>query len=114
MFYECIYTPIFNTRGEVESIVSTFRNITERKRAEEKAESLARFPEENPNPVMRLNSEGMILYANKPGRKLLDGWDGTAEGTAPQPLRDATIEALSNQVHKTIEVEVRSHVFEFL
>ena len=113
LFYECIHTPIFNARGEVESIVSTFRNITERKRAEENVERAAKFPEENPNPVLRLSAEGEILYANKPGQKLLDDWDGTAGGTAPQPLRDATIEALSRQVHETIEVEVNSRIFEF-
>ena len=75
---------------------------------------MAKFPEENPNPVMRLNAEGTILYANKPAQKLLDDWNGVAGSTAPHPLRDATIEALSNQVHKTIEVEVRSCVFEFV
>ncbi len=63
---------------------------------------------------MRLNAEGTILYANKPAQKLLDDWNGVAGSTAPHPLRDATIEALSNQVHKTIEVEVRSCVFEFV
>ena len=111
--YEYTLAPIYNRMGKAEQVLSVARDITERKRAEERAESLAKFPEENPNPVMRLNSEGMILYANKPGQKLLDDWGSTAGGTAPQPLRDATIEALSNQVHKTIEVDVNSRIFEF-
>jgi PAS domain S-box-containing protein len=32
--YEYVHAPIFNSRGEVTSIATTFRNITERKRAE--------------------------------------------------------------------------------
>jgi len=82
------------------------KEIEERKRAEKHAERLAKFPKENPNPVMRLNAVGGILYANKPAQRLLEDWDGTAEGTAPQPLCEATIEALSNQANKTTEVEV--------
>ena len=38
--------------------------------AENKIESLARFPSENPNPVLRVNPEGIILYANKACNKL--------------------------------------------
>jgi len=77
------------------------------------AERIAKFPEENPNPVMRLNAEGEIFYANKPGQRLLDDWNGATEVIAPQLLRDAAIEALSNRANKTIEVEVRSRVYDF-
>jgi hypothetical protein len=89
------------------------KEIEERKRAEENAERLAKFPQENPNPVMRLSAEGEILYANKPGQKLLVDWNGITRGTAPQPLRDAAIEALSNQANKTIDVEVSSRIYNF-
>ena len=112
-YYEYVHAPIFDSRGEVTSIVTTFRNIIERKRAEESAERSTKFPEENPNPVMRLNAEGEILYANKPAKRLLEDWNSSAGGTAPQPLRDAAVDALSDRQNKTIEVSVRSHVFEF-
>ena len=42
-----------------------FQNITDRKKAEQEVEFLARFPEENTNPVLRINNEGTILYANR-------------------------------------------------
>jgi len=89
------------------------KETEERKRAEKHAERLAKFPKESPNPVMRLNAEGEILYANKPAKRLLEDWDGTKSGVAPQPLRDAAIEALSNQANKTIEVEERSRIYDF-
>ena len=41
------------------------RDISERKRAEVQIEALARFPQENPNPVMRIDQEGKLLFANE-------------------------------------------------
>ena len=37
----------------------------ERKRVEVEVSSLAKFPSENPNPVLRLATDGTILYTNK-------------------------------------------------
>jgi PAS domain S-box-containing protein len=54
----------------------TATDITERKHAEEEIRSIAEFPEENPNPVMRVSGGGPLLYANKPAIRLLEtmGW----------------------------------------
>jgi PAS domain S-box-containing protein len=40
--------------------------------AEEQIRSLARFPGENPNPILRVSREGVILYANDSCRNLGD------------------------------------------
>jgi len=40
------------------------RDITERKQIEEEIRNLAKFPSENPNPVLRINADGKILYSN--------------------------------------------------
>jgi len=37
-------------------------------------ESPNKFPEENPNPVMRLSKQGMVLYGNNACEVLLDCW----------------------------------------
>ena len=47
-------------------------DITERKRAEEEIMSLARFPAENPTPILRLDSSGIVLYANPVSARLLE------------------------------------------
>jgi signal transduction histidine kinase/CheY-like chemotaxis protein len=44
---------------------------------------LAKFPSENPNPVIRISCDFKLLYANQPGRKLLDSEN--------KDLSDATI-----------------------
>ncbi|PLX84563.1 MAG: hypothetical protein C0617_07450, partial [Desulfuromonas sp.] len=41
--------PFFDSRGNVEGLVGTILDITERKQAEQEIESLARFPQENNN-----------------------------------------------------------------
>ncbi|MFO7849977.1 MAG: hypothetical protein R6V67_08455 [Spirochaetia bacterium] len=38
----------------------------------EELEILAKFPEENPNPVMRIEPSGRILYANRHAKELLE------------------------------------------
>jgi len=111
--YEYTLAPIYNRMGKAEQVLSVARDITERKRAEERAESLAKFPEENPDPVMRLSKKGGLLYANKAGQKLLDDWEYIEGDVVPQLLRDAATEALSRQAGTTIEVSVRSHVYDF-
>ena len=48
--------------------------------------TLGKFPDENPNPVMRINFEGQLLYANRACGKKLRYWasrlntDGLLEG----------------------------------
>ena len=48
-------------------------DISSRRRAEEHLADLARFPSENPNPVLRVSAEGTILYANAAAGELLKG-----------------------------------------
>jgi PAS domain S-box-containing protein len=61
-------------RGNVTGALSSARDITERRRAEEEIRNLSRFPEENPNSVMRMTPEGVLLYANKASRPILENW----------------------------------------
>ena len=61
-------------RGQSIGYVSVNRDITERKQVEQENISLARFPEENPNPVLRATHEGKLIYANAASEPLLQGW----------------------------------------
>jgi len=48
-----------------------FSNITERKRVEEEIRNLAKFPSENPNPVLRIAKDKTVLYANGAAEAIL-------------------------------------------
>src|SRR5664280_3129299 len=53
-----------NEGQNITSVQTTIEDITERKRAEQEIFSLAKFPSENPAPVLRLSRDGIVLYAN--------------------------------------------------
>ena len=62
-------------------VLESNRDVTERKRIEsdlresrERIEWMARFPEENPNPVTRIALDGKVLYSNPPAA-ILKGWN---------------------------------------
>ncbi len=60
-----------------ERVLEATHDVTERKEARERAEWLARFPRENPDPVMRIARDGTVLYANEAATRFL----GTTPGS---------------------------------
>jgi PAS domain S-box-containing protein len=58
------------------TLISIIRDMTQRRRAEGKMLSLARYPAEHPNPILRASNEGTLLYANKPAYAMMEpmGW----------------------------------------
>ncbi|MBI4860870.1 MAG: PAS domain-containing protein [Candidatus Riflebacteria bacterium] len=52
------------------------RDITARRRAEQQIRQLAQFPGQNPNPVLRVGLDGGLVYANSPGREMLEALGG--------------------------------------
>ncbi len=84
--------PILDTVGNVIGVVLVFHDVTEKRRAQaalreahERAVWLARFPEENPNPVIRASADGSILYCN-PASVELSGWECKVGRLLPNQL----------------------------
>jgi len=68
--------PLMSKDETVTGLVGISRDITERKLAEQQLESLARFPDENPNPIVRISPEGAVIYANKASEAMTSSWEG--------------------------------------
>src|SRR5664279_1801447 len=79
----------------VQSVVINYRDITERKRSEQEIVSLAKFPSENPNPVLRLSRDGIVMYANSASSVLLGTWGCAVGGTAPKFWCDLAAQSLA-------------------
>lgn len=88
--------------------------VAERKQAEKEIQSLARFPSENPHPVLRLDHDGTLLYANEASRLLLQDWATEVRGQAPKFWQDQVDDALGSQSKRTVEVTCGELVYSFV
>ena len=73
--------------------------------------SLARFPAENPDPVLRIANDGEILYANHAGRLVLGDRVSENRVVAPDSLRQQVEEVVRSQSVKKIESRHGDRVF---
>ncbi len=83
-----------NKEGEALLAVVSVTDVTERRQAAEQVEKLARFPSENPFPVLRITSDGMVLYSNNPGISILEQWNCKVGSEAPPIWRKYVASAL--------------------
>ncbi len=79
--------------------------------AEVEVERLARFPAEDPSPVLRVAKDGAILYANRASSVLLEAWDCHLGQSLPEYWRTVVSDALSDDVTKEVEVKLDGNTF---
>ena len=87
-----------------EKVLSVIRELTERRLAEQEVTSLARFPSENPNPVLRVSDGGVLLYANEAATSLLAPWDLEVGQFVPDAVRELTNPQRAPRVRSTDSV----------
>jgi len=56
--------PLFTPEKRFAGYFGIDRDISRRRNAERKIRDLAKFPEESPEPILRLDKNGVVLYAN--------------------------------------------------
>jgi len=77
---------------------------TERERARQAERRLAQFPHENPHPVLRVDENGALLYANRSAQGFLTASDAPAGGPLPPVLGRLAAQAFERE--ENIEAEV--------
>ena len=80
-----------------------FTNLYGRDVTAERA--IVRFPDQNPNPVIRIDRDGRVAYANPASLGLIAGLGLVVGDGLPSGLRDALIERASTPGAAAIEVE---------
>ena len=76
----------------------------ERERARLAERRLAQFPQENPYPVLRVDRDGALLFANPAARRFLEALGTTGTHLVPAPL--GRIAARAFDESNTLEIEI--------
>ncbi|MFX0034642.1 MAG: MASE3 domain-containing protein [Candidatus Hermodarchaeota archaeon] len=107
--FEYLGSIIMNDQGDINYIVAVGRNITERKKAEEEIKSIAKFPSENPNPILRVGND-IVLYINDAGQKLFNIEIGNK---LPLSLNNVVEEVFHTQIIQQVELELNNQFYSF-
>jgi len=89
--------------GNIVNFISTQHDVTARKKVEEQIERLAKFPDENLNPVLRISKDCTILYANNSSSVVLETWQRKVGQRLPDDCCKRAQEALSSGKVSTFE-----------
>jgi len=109
---EKVYTslrasPIFGEQGTFNGAMAFVTDITIQKMAQEKISDMAKFPFENPNPVLRL-SESYVLLANNTAQNLFDIGEGSR---IPEVLKLSVKEAFSEKTNIELEIQIEKNIY---
>ncbi|MDX9701905.1 MAG: PAS domain S-box protein [Candidatus Auribacterota bacterium] len=63
--------PVYNEKNNYAGTLAIVTDLTEWKESQQRIRYIAKFPEENPNPVMRVSLDGVVLYSNKSSEPVL-------------------------------------------
>jgi PAS domain S-box-containing protein len=99
--------------GKAIRMLGVVQDITEHKKAEEQINNLAKFPTENPYPVLRISEQGKIIYANNSSIDLLKYWDRKLGENIPEDWQTAIKDSLKTRRHLFKEVNLGDSVVSF-
>ncbi len=94
---------VFNSGSRIRIYAA---DVTELKKAEETIKSVARFPSENPSPILRVAKNGRILYGNTASQPLLRKWGTKVDRSVPENWSQIVAEAADSGVTRRVEVKV--------
>lgn len=109
-YWDWTLVPVEDSLGNVTGLVLSLLDVTERHRAETEVASLARFPSENPNPVLRIQNDGTLIYANQGSAPLLQSWNVQVGQKVPLRWQAHVREAIRTQHHSSAEARASGRI----
>jgi len=94
-----------------EGITVLGSDITEHKRLQAETESMAKFPQENPNPILRVSQEGVVLFGNRASQKIFDHWNCSIGTPIPEMWREKVTERFRLGVPGEAMLECNGRIF---
>lgn len=87
-------------------IMGIARDITERKKVMQEIFDISRFPSQNPNPVMRINREGKLLYINDSGSRVLKSVIRERTSLIDSELEEGFLQARASEKKSNCELKI--------
>jgi two-component system CheB/CheR fusion protein len=116
-WYKMRVLPYLTAQNVINGLVMSFLDIDEQKkgaeeliRVNQELEDLAKFPQENPNPTMRADKNGVILIANAACSKIAS-FKCQPGQILPKKYQKVVAEALKTGSNQTVEVEAKVGTF---
>ena len=75
---------------------------------ERQIELINRFPDQNPNPVMRMTDDGVLIYGNAASRSIRSTWGASVGEPLPSEVLAALRDAAAAGGGATVPVHARS------
>ncbi len=104
---------IYDDQGNPAQMIGICLDITKRKLTEKLIRDLARFPEENANPVYRISKEGELLYFNPASRKIIPVFFPETASKISEQLIKKIKEIYSSGKRQTEELEIEGKIYSF-
>ncbi|MCD6365670.1 MAG: PAS domain-containing protein [Planctomycetes bacterium] len=102
---EITAAPILDDTGEVVQVIESCLDVTDRDKARREVADIAKFPAEDPNPVLRVAPDGRVLYANAAARNvLLAEHEPHLLSSLPQ-WPEILVQALDSAAQKVVELQ---------
>ena len=76
--------------------------------------AIVKFPDQNPNPVMRIRWDGTLVYANPASAGIVAGLDLVIGGPLPSGLREALLERVRAADRATVEIDAAGRSYALL
>ena len=109
-WFSMIFSRVLDDQGKCIGIQVISNDITRQKELETQLLSLARFPEENPNPVMRFARSGALLYSNRGSQSILETWNFDRLKRIPAEYQTIIDKCLQEKARQSIEIEVDQRI----
>jgi PAS domain S-box-containing protein len=117
-YWDWSLAPLKGSTGDVTGLVFSLRETTKYvqteqalRESEERAQWLARFPEENPSPVLRVSADGTVSYCNAAATAALGYQCQVGHRLSHEILRDLVGQALADTRVIQQDVELSGATF---
>lgn len=112
-YYWTFFSVIATLLVYIATLSSWRHRLTDKRHAQELAgyAASAAFSEENTDPIMRINRNGIILYSNEPGLKILHEWSTDIGQQSPENIKYFIRDVLQYKQYQELEISTDSRHF---